>query len=130
MAVLQAYRLDRAVCPGHAVADRATLERWPCRRGGGQIPVTVGDDDLRVRADVDEQRDALLCLDVNRDEVCRRVGPHVAGDHRRSVNPALRVHRDAQAFRPRAQRRNVLAVHEAQVQALPAQFAVRLDLRG
>ena len=87
---VDADALDRARRGALAAADLGALEGRPGRAGGGEQPVGVAEDDLRVRADVDDQVDPV------RGPV-RRLGEDDPGRVRADVTRDARQDVDARA---------------------------------
>ena len=81
--VLQHHALDRAVVARHAVGDLPALEGRPRRARRGHHAVPVPDDDLRVRAHVDQHERIVGLVHADGEQVGRHVGADVAADERR-----------------------------------------------
>ncbi len=79
--------LDRAGRGPLAAGDLRTLERRAGRRGGGEQPVARAQDDLGVRADVDDQRDLVREIRRLGQDHSGRVRADVARDAREQVDP-------------------------------------------
>ena len=74
--------------------DLAALERRACRCCRGDDAVLVADDDLTVRADVDQQSRDRFPGDPRRDDVGDDVGTDVGTDRREQHEASFRVDRD------------------------------------
>ena len=83
----------------HAAADLRGLERRPGRRGGGHDAVLVAERDLRVRADVDEQPQALVAREAGGEHARDDVAADVGAQRRERERRRARVHR-ARRSRP------------------------------
>ena len=98
----------RSIAPGAARwprADLGALEGRPGRARGGQQPVAVAQDDLGVRADVDDQLTAARTgSGASARITAGRVGADVAGDARQDVDPGARVDPQAELGRRQAHR--------------------------
>ncbi len=83
------HALDRALGGAHAVQDLSSLERRARGRRGGDDAVVVADDDLAVRADVDQQPRRVSRAIPVATHVGHDVGPHVRADRREQHEPPL-----------------------------------------
>src|SRR5262249_35817126 len=78
-----------------AAGDLRALKGWPGRAGRGKETSRIPEDDLRVRADVDEQVDALAFrLRFLGEDHPGGVRTDVAGDARQYVHARARVRPD------------------------------------
>ena len=95
--------LDRAGGGAHAVAHDAPLEPRPGRARADEQELAVADDDLRVRADVHQQRHPLARVHAGDEHPGERVAADVAADVGQHDDRRRRVRRRAPA--PRRARR-------------------------
>ena len=93
------HDLDRAVGGAHAAADGAALEGRAGGGGGGEQPVAVGEHDLAVRADVDEQPDPLVAVHARGEHAGDDVAADVRAQGREDHGRRPRVDRDARGRR-------------------------------
>ena len=91
--------LDRAGRGALATADLGTLEGRPGRARRGEQPALVAEHDLRVRADVDDERHPVGLVRLLGEDDPGRVGADVAGDARQHVDPGARMGAQAQRGR-------------------------------
>ena len=88
----------RSMAPGRSpltARDLGALEGRAGRAGRGEQPALVAQDDLRVRADVHDERHPLGQVRLLGQDDAGRVGPDVSGDARQDVDAGARM--DAQA---------------------------------
>ena len=97
---VDADALDRAGRRSLAAADLGALERGPRRRRCREQEVAVAEDDLGVRADVDDQLDDLAPVRRLGQDHARRVGPDVAGDAGQQVDAGAGMCGQFQLARP------------------------------
>src|SRR5665811_2523214 len=90
-----AHALDGAGDGLHAVADLVALEGGPGGAAGDRHATFVGERDLGVGADVDGHGRALLAGELRSGDDGQRVRADEAGDGRRKVHAAVRVHVEA-----------------------------------
>ena len=95
-AVAQLHALDRAVGRAHAAADLRRLEGRAGGRRGGDHAVLVAQRDLRVRADVDEQPQALVARQPRGEDPRDDVAADVGAERREREGGRARVHGDAE----------------------------------
>ena len=84
---------------GHAAGDAAALEGRARRAGRGEQALAVADDELGVRADVEERRELVALGEAGGEQARRGVGADVAADERQAVDARLRVDRQPQPAR-------------------------------
>ena len=85
------HALDRARCSALATADLRPLEGGSRRARGGKQPLAVPEDDLGVRADVDDEADLVGEMRRLGEDHSRSVGTHVPGDAGQHVRARPRV---------------------------------------
>ena len=86
------HHLDGAGRGSHAAADHRPFERGAGRGGGGQQAVAVAEDELAVRADVQEQPYPRVAVHARGKKSCNDVASDIgaeSGEHRR---PSPLVH--------------------------------------
>ena len=94
--VADLHALDRARGGPHPAADGRALERRPGGRGRREQAVARGEQDLAVRADVDEQPDPPVAVHPRRERARDDVAADVGAQRREHVRPGPRVHGDAE----------------------------------
>ena len=90
----------RSMAPGAArwpPRDLGALEGRAGRARRGEQPALVAEDDLGVRADVDDERHPLGLVRLLGEDHARRVGADVAGDAGQDVDARARDGRAARA---------------------------------
>ena len=92
--------LDRARRRALAAADLGALERGTRRRRRGEQEVAVAEDDLGVRADVDDELDDLALVGRLGQDHAGRVGADVAGDAGQDVDAGTGVDGEIQLGGP------------------------------
>ena len=107
-------RLERGPVDAHALdgprrrtlsaADLGALEGRTGRAGRGEQPSLVAQDDLRVRADVDEQGHPVRQLRFLGEDDPGRVGAHVTGDTGQDVDAGSRMGPESEVGRGRVDR--------------------------
>ena len=116
------HGFDRTVCCTHAAGDIAALKRRACRAGAGHHEIAVAEDQLAVRAEVDEERKFVLIPDKARECTCGDIAANIRADVRRQQNFRVRVGREAEILgrhaTPLEKRRDIrLHAHGVRVHA-------------
>ena len=96
--------LDGARRRALPAGDLGALEGRAGRARGGEQPALVAEDDLGVRADVDDERHPLGLVRLLGEDHAGRVGPDVTGDARQDVDAGAGVGAQAELRRGRADR--------------------------
>ena len=117
--------LDRAGRGALAAADLGALERRAGRRRRGEQEVAVAEDDLGVRADVDDQLDDLALVRRLGEDHAGRVGPDVAGDARQEVDAGAGMGREVQLRGAHLRRRGPSRARTARSRAAPGRCRAR-----
>ena len=88
--------LDGAGCGALAAGDLGAFEGRAGRARGGQQAALVAEDDLGVRADVDDERHPVRLVGLLGEDDPGRVGADMTGDARQDVDARARVRAQAE----------------------------------
>src|SRR5579872_6896680 len=92
---INAYPLDRARGGALAAGNLRAFEGGPGRRGAGEQAAAIAEDDLGVRADIDQQREIVAKIRAFGQDHAGRIGADMAGNARKAIDKG--AWRDAQA---------------------------------
>ena len=101
---IDAHALDGARRRALAAADLRAFERGTGGARAGEEAVAVAEHDLRVGADVDQQRHLVRQIGPLGEHDAGGVGAHVAGDARQHVDARVAVNGEIDLGRPQRQR--------------------------
>ena len=101
---IDAHALDRARGRALAAADLRAFERGSGGTRAGEEPAAIAEDDLRIGADVDEQRHRVGQIRPFGEDDAGGVGADVPGDARQHVDARVAVNGEVDLGRPKRQR--------------------------
>ena len=94
--------LDRAVRCAHAAGDVAALEGRACRAGARDHEVAVAEDDLAVRAEVDEQGQLVAVPEHAGERTGGDIAADIGADVRRKADGGVRMGGQAEVVHAQA----------------------------
>ena len=97
---VDAHRIDGSRLRAHAEAADVALQRRACRACARQQPVAVADHQLAVGADVEEQADFILLVQVQHQQAADDVAADVVRCGGDDVDEARKVHAQLRAPEP------------------------------
>ena len=103
---IDAHALDRARRRALAAADLRAFERGPGGARAGEQPAAVAEHDLRIGADVDEQRHRVGQIRPLGEDDAGGIGADVPRDARQHVDARVAVNGEVDLGRPERQRAN------------------------
>ena len=116
---LHLVELEGAIARAHAACDVHALERRACRRRRAGEAAVLREDHLAIRSNVDEERRALLLLELRREDAGRDVRTDIGRNDRRQVDVAKWRHVELRS------RDRVAALDDRRVRELAERLGVR-----